>query len=108
MLHKLKQQTKYWKLTPSNRLPHLRSRQFLLNILRLTRVDKSSGSIRAAMGMVRWSLFTMHTKKRIGYRNACLITGRARGVSQRFGIARTKVKHLADQGKLFGVRKSSW
>jgi ribosomal protein S14 len=49
----------------------------------------------------------MHTKKRIGYRNACLITGRARGVSQRFGIARTKVKHLADQGKLFGVRKSS-
>lgn len=46
-------------------------------------------------------------KGRIAYRNACLLTGRNRGVSQRFGVARTKVKHLANQGKLFGVRKSS-
>ncbi|MGZ6444708.1 MAG: hypothetical protein ACXWRG_11430 [Bdellovibrio sp.] len=43
----------------------------------------------------------------MAYKHTCLLTGRGRGASRRFSIARTKIKYFANQGRLFGVRKSS-
>ena len=40
--------------------------------------------------------------------NRCSITGRARGFSRMFGLCRQQVRTLAGEGKLPGVRKSSW
>ncbi|MCL1785712.1 MAG: 30S ribosomal protein S14 [Alphaproteobacteria bacterium] len=40
--------------------------------------------------------------------NRCGITGRARGFSRLFGLCRQQVRTLAGEGKLPGVRKSSW
>jgi len=49
----------------------------------------------------------MRGENRIKHRASCIISGRARGTTQRLGISRTKVKELAGQGRLFGIRKSS-
>ncbi|MDR2685245.1 MAG: 30S ribosomal protein S14 [Rickettsiales bacterium] len=40
--------------------------------------------------------------------NRCAITGRARGFLRMFGLCRQQVRTLASEGKLPGVRKSSW
>lgn len=40
--------------------------------------------------------------------NRCSITGRARGFSRLFGICRQQLRTMASEGKLPGVRKSSW
>lgn len=40
--------------------------------------------------------------------NRCAITGRARGFLSMFGLCRQQVRTLASEGKLPGVRKSSW
>jgi len=40
--------------------------------------------------------------------NRCGITGRARGFFRLFGLCRQQVRTLASEGKLPGVRKSSW
>ena len=40
--------------------------------------------------------------------NRCSITGRARGYSRLFGLCRQQVRTMASEGKLPGVRKSSW
>ena len=40
--------------------------------------------------------------------NRCSITGRARGFSRMFGLCRQQVRTMASEGKLPGVRKSSW
>lgn len=53
MLHKLKQGLYKHKLTPSNRLPLRRARQFLMNRFRTVRSDMPSAPLRAAMGLVR-------------------------------------------------------
>jgi small subunit ribosomal protein S14 len=41
-------------------------------------------------------------------RNRCGLTGRARAFSRFFGLCRQQVRTLASEGKLPGVRKSSW
>ena len=41
-------------------------------------------------------------------RNRCSVTGRSRGVSRLFGLCRQQVRTMASEGKLPGVRKSSW
>lgn len=41
-------------------------------------------------------------------RSRCSITGRSRGFSRFFGLCRQQVRTLAAEGKLPGVRKSSW
>ena len=41
-------------------------------------------------------------------RNRCSVTGRARGFSRLFGLCRQQVRTMASEGKLPGVRKSSW
>ncbi|MCL2538571.1 MAG: 30S ribosomal protein S14 [Alphaproteobacteria bacterium] len=40
--------------------------------------------------------------------NRCAITGRSRGYVGQFGLCRQQVRTLASEGKLPGVRKSSW
>jgi small subunit ribosomal protein S14 len=40
--------------------------------------------------------------------NRCSVTGRARGFMSFFGLCRQQVRTLASEGKLPGVRKSSW
>ena len=40
--------------------------------------------------------------------NRCSVTGRARGFSRMFGLCRQQVRTQASEGKLPGVRKSSW
>ena len=41
-------------------------------------------------------------------RNRCAFTGRARGFIRRFGVSRIKFREMALEGKIPGVRKSSW
>jgi len=40
--------------------------------------------------------------------NRCSITGRSRGFMSMFGLCRQQMRTLASEGKLPGVRKSSW
>jgi small subunit ribosomal protein S14 len=40
--------------------------------------------------------------------NRCSITGRTRSFMSRFGLCRQQMRQLASEGKLPGVRKSSW
>ena len=44
----------------------------------------------------------------IRVRSRCALTGRARAVYRKFGIARTAFRDLALQGQIPGVVKSSW
>ena len=41
-------------------------------------------------------------------KNRCLLTGRPRGYIRRFGISRIKFRELALEGKIPGVKKTSW
>ncbi len=41
-------------------------------------------------------------------KNRCMLTGRPRGYIRRFGISRIKFRELALQGKIPGVKKTSW
>jgi small subunit ribosomal protein S14 len=40
--------------------------------------------------------------------NRCVVTGRARGFYRKFGLSRLTFRKLALEGKIPGVRKSSW
>lgn len=40
--------------------------------------------------------------------NRCSITGRPRGYMRFFGVSRVKLREMANQGLIPGVRKSSW
>ena len=41
-------------------------------------------------------------------KNRCMLTGRPRAYLSRFGISRIKFRELALQGKIPGVKKTSW
>lgn len=41
-------------------------------------------------------------------KNRCFATGRPRGYMRDFGLSRIKFRELANEGKIPGVRKSSW
>lgn len=41
-------------------------------------------------------------------RNRCAMTGRSRGYIRRFGLSRIIFRKMALEGKIPGVRKSSW
>ena len=41
-------------------------------------------------------------------RNLCMITGRSRSVYRKFKISRIKLRELALEGKVPGMRKASW
>ena len=40
--------------------------------------------------------------------NRCALTGRPRGYIRKFGVCRNVFRELAVEGKIPGVRKSSW
>ena len=40
--------------------------------------------------------------------NRCALTGRPRGYYRKFGLARVKLRELANQGLIPGVTKASW
>jgi small subunit ribosomal protein S14 len=40
--------------------------------------------------------------------NRCEVTGRARGYYRKFGISRLTFRKMALEGKIPGIRKSSW
>ena len=41
-------------------------------------------------------------------RSLCALTGRSRGVYKKFKLSRIKLRELALQGKIPGMRKASW
>lgn len=41
-------------------------------------------------------------------KNRCAITGRGRGYLRAFGLSRIQFRELAREGKIPGVKKSSW
>ncbi len=41
-------------------------------------------------------------------RNRCALTGRSRGYMREFGISRIVFRDMAREGKIPGIRKSSW
>jgi small subunit ribosomal protein S14 len=41
-------------------------------------------------------------------KNRCGITGRSRGFLRAFGLSRIKFRELANEGKIPGIKKSSW
>lgn len=41
-------------------------------------------------------------------KNRCALTGRSRGYMRRFGVSRIVFRAMALEGKIPGVRKSSW
>ena len=48
------------------------------------------------------------TSSPVRYKNRCGITGRSKGYLRDFGLSRIKFRELANEGKVPGVRKSSW
>jgi len=47
-------------------------------------------------------------KYRVRHRNRCFLCGRPRAYLRKFGLCRICFRQLAHEGKLPGVRKSSW
>jgi small subunit ribosomal protein S14 len=45
---------------------------------------------------------------RVRYRNRCELTGRPRAYHGYFGISRIMLRQLAAQGRIPGLKKSSW
>ena len=41
-------------------------------------------------------------------RKRCAITGRSRGVYRKFGLARVKIREVANRGEIPGLSKASW
>jgi small subunit ribosomal protein S14 len=41
-------------------------------------------------------------------RNRCALTGRSRGVYRKFGMARVKIREVANRGEIPGLVKASW
>jgi small subunit ribosomal protein S14 len=44
----------------------------------------------------------------VRHRNRCAITGRSRGVYRKFGLARVKIREVANRGEIPGLAKASW
>jgi len=44
----------------------------------------------------------------VRYRNRCGLTGRPRAYLRKFNLSRIALRELAHEGKIPGVRKSSW
>lgn len=47
-------------------------------------------------------------KYAVRHRNRCFACGRNRGFIRKFGLCRICFRELANQGKIPGVKKSSW
>jgi len=47
-------------------------------------------------------------KYAVQHRNRCFACGRNRGFMRKFGLCRICFRELANQGRIPGVKKSSW
>lgn len=45
---------------------------------------------------------------KVRLRNRCALTGRSRGYLREFGISRIMFRDMSREGKIPGIRKSSW
>lgn len=45
---------------------------------------------------------------KVRLRNRCALTGRSRGYMREFGLSRIMFRNMAREGKIPGIRKSSW
>lgn len=108
MQNKLRKQIIVHKNTQKNKAPNILSQKFIRNAVRARRAEQTSPLLRGALGFaIRLLTESNHGKGPRAFRSECFITGRSRGVSRRLTVARTKVKELTSQARLFGVRKSS-
>ena len=44
----------------------------------------------------------------VRFKNRCFLTGRSHGYMRDFGLSRIAFRELANEGKIPGIRKSSW
>ena len=44
----------------------------------------------------------------VRFKNRCAVSGRGRGYMRDFGLSRIQFRELAREGKITGVKKSSW
>jgi small subunit ribosomal protein S14 len=72
----------------------------------LVRSPKTSPEERAASQAKLQSLPRDASPSRM--RNRCAITGRSRGVYRKFGLARVKIREVANRGEIPGLSKASW
>jgi small subunit ribosomal protein S14 len=72
----------------------------------LVRNPKTSPDDRAAAQQKLQSLPRDASPSRM--RNRCQLTGRSRGVYRKFGLARTKIREVANRGEIPGLVKASW
>ncbi|MBS1561608.1 MAG: 30S ribosomal protein S14 [Bacteroidetes bacterium] len=63
--------------------------------------------LKAAGDMVGLQKLPRNSAK-VRVRNRCLVTGRGKGVYRKFGLCRNMFRLLALEGKIPGIRKSSW
>ncbi len=59
-------------------------------------------NIQLQLNKISWN----SSKKRI--RNRCQVTGKPRGYFRKFALCRNKLRELAAEGLVAGLRKSSW
>ncbi len=72
----------------------------------LIRSPRTSDEARAAAQVQFQKLPRDASPSRV--RNRCALTGRPRGVYRKFGLARTKIREVANRGEIPGLVKSSW
>jgi small subunit ribosomal protein S14 len=72
----------------------------------LIRSPRTSADDRAAAQVQLQSLPRDASPSR--QRKRCAITGRSRGVYRKFGLARVKIREVANRGEIPGLAKASW
>lgn len=109
MINKLKQQLKKHNQTTPNKAATTRSRNFLINYVRQRRANATSQGARAALGMTQRQKQEAFRAGKVDKapRSICFITGRSRGTTQRYTVARTKIKELSNTRQLIGTKKGS-
>ena len=73
-------------------------------------VEKYAGkrqALKAAGDMEGLQKLPRNSSK-VRLRNRCALSGRSRGYLREFGISRIVFRDMAREGKIPGVRKSSW
>jgi len=110
MVFKLRQNLHRHQFSGSNRTPNLRSGRFIVNIIRTVAEETSlTARMRGTISLIRYARDSRYRKEnRVFLRASCPVTGRGRGTSRRFTIARTRFKEVAGWGLFTGLRKSSW
>ena len=76
-------------------------RRMVVKYAEKRRVLKEAGDMEGLQKLPRNS-------SKVRLRNRCALTGRSRGYMREFGISRIMFRNMSREGKIPGVRKSSW